>query len=98
MRERLTADGWDIVWDQEFEASEESPPGYTIRGEREDGLAIEFQVSDHTTALWRKSGCVRDTDWTAIQKAIGPEFGANAKAPTESVGASCWWSILGSNQ
>ncbi|GAA2155987.1 MULTISPECIES: hypothetical protein [Glycomyces] len=62
MRERLTADGWDIVWDQEFEAGEEPPPGYTIRGEREDGLAIEFQVSDPTTALWITSGCVRDTD------------------------------------
>jgi hypothetical protein len=61
MRERLSAEGWDIVWDQEFEASEPPPPGYVIRGERQDGVAIEFQVSDHTTALWIKSGCVRDT-------------------------------------
>jgi hypothetical protein len=62
MRERLNAEGWDIVWDQEFEASESPPAGYVIRGEREDGVAIEFQVSDHTTALWIKSGCVRDTE------------------------------------
>lgn len=62
MRERLTADGWDIAWDQEFEASEEPPAGYSIRGERDDGVAIEFQVSDHTTALWIKSGCVRDPE------------------------------------
>jgi hypothetical protein len=62
MRERLNAEGWDIVWDQEFEASEPSPAGYVIRGEREDGVAIEFQVSDHTTALWIKSDCVRDPE------------------------------------
>ncbi|GAA2136363.1 hypothetical protein [Glycomyces algeriensis] len=61
MRERLNAEGWDVVWDQEFEASEPPPAGYVIRGEREDGVAIEFQVSDHTTALWIKSDCVRDS-------------------------------------
>jgi hypothetical protein len=58
MRERMNAEGWDVVWDQEFETSEAPPAGYVIRGERQDGVAIEFQVSDHTTALWIKSGCV----------------------------------------